>query len=116
VGNAGVITVSGEVVRARFPVAVCAPAMRLTDNLHTTFRDVEVDVEIPLEVAKILLQRGALLDEGGKDHSLVVFHARCCRHAPLAGIEVVESLISQRNSSEVARILERPAVIRTPEV
>jgi len=111
------VGVAGKVLGREFPVGAHRRGQRTTNKFRTALVIVEQDVEIPAEVAQIVVQRTHVRVEGGEHQALVAGHARLVQ-PPLRLVEVVAFLVDLLfvHAQQAAVAPERPAVVITDEL
>src|SRR5215469_7811907 len=111
-----VVTVTGEVLGRKLPVARHDPFMNAADQLDAAVAAVEEQIEIPGHLAEILAQRRRLRIEGREIQPLVVIELRHWAEAPALAVQLaVIGFVEIRHSDQPPVIAVGPAVIGAGE-
>ena len=103
-------TVAAEIFCALFPIGVDYPSVRLADHFHAAVGELELDIDVPLVVAKRVFQRRRVRIEIGEDQSAVGLHAWRLEQAPLRFVELLVPLALDGHAHQFAGIAIAPAV------
>src|SRR5713101_2284211 len=116
VADFSVIHIARELLVGELPVAIEHPFVESADDFGAFIGAVEVGVEIPLHVAKVVGEGKRFGVPVAEDESLVVLEARDSERTPLALVEfVVEAVLLVRHRDEITRDVVGPSVIRAHE-